>query len=98
MRNQTLPDRAANEAVTKSAKRLRQNLKQQAQDIEMKQWEEKEPHGRYSNRMREADVGDHKTNQCLRSTGKLKAETEGLKIAAQDKSLPSKFYFCKNSV
>ena len=64
----------------------------------MKQWEEKEPRGRYSNRMREADVGDHKTNQCLRSTGKLKAETEGLKIAAQDKSLPSKFYFCKNSV
>lgn len=74
---------------------MKQNSKQQAQDIEMKQWEEKELPGRYSSRMTEADVGDHKTSQCLRSTEKLKAETEGLKIAAQDKSPPTKFYFAR---
>ena len=44
MRNQTSPDRAANEAVTKFAKRVKQNSKQQAQDIEMRQWEEKQLH------------------------------------------------------
>ena len=60
----------------------------------MKQWEEKELHGRYPKRIREADVGDYKTNQWLRSTG-LKAETEGLIIAAQDQSLPTKSY-CKD--
>ncbi|CAH3140741.1 unnamed protein product [Porites evermanni] len=44
LRNQTSPDRAANEAVTKFAKRVKQNSKQQAQDIEMRQWEEKQLH------------------------------------------------------
>ena len=53
----------------------------------MKQWEEKELHGRYPKRIREADVDDYKTNQWLRKAG-LKAETEGLIIAAQDQSLP----------
>ena len=57
----------------------------------MKQWEEKELHGRYPKIIREADVDDYKTNQRLRSTG-LKAETEGLIIAAQDQNLPTKSY------
>ena len=60
----------------------------------MKQWEEKELHGRYPKRIREADVDDYKTNQLLRSTG-LKAETQGLIITAQDHSLPTKSYFAR---
>lgn len=39
-----------------------------------------------------------KPNQCLRSKEKLKAETEGQKIAAQDKSLPSNFTLKEFSV
>ena len=60
----------------------------------MKRWEERELHGRYPKRIREADVDDYKTNQLLRSTG-LKAETQGLIIAAQDHSLPTKSYFAR---
>ena len=42
----------------------------------------------------EADVDDYKTNQWPRSAG-LKAETEGLIIAAQDQNLPTKSYFAE---
>lgn len=35
-------DRATNERVTKFARRVKQRVKQQAQDIEVKQWEERE--------------------------------------------------------
>ena len=84
-------EREANERITKFARKVKQKVKQQSQEIEMKQWEEKELHGRYPNRLREANVDGYKTNQWLRSTG-LKAETEGLKIAAQDQSLPTKSY------
>ena len=88
-------DRAANERVTKFAKRVKQKVKQQAEGVVVKQWEEKEPHGRYPKRIREVDVDDYKTNQWLRSTG-LKAETEGLVIiAAQGQSLPTKSYFAR---
>ena len=55
-------DRAANKRVTKFARRVKQKVKEQAKDIEVKQWEEKELHGRYPKRIREADVDD-KTNQ-----------------------------------
>ena len=62
-------DRAANERVTKFAWRVKQKVKQQAEGVVVKQWEEKELHGRYPKRIREADFGDYKTNQRLRSTG-----------------------------
>ena len=86
--------REANERITKFARKVKQKVKQQAQNIEVKQWEEKELHRRYPERLREADVDGYKTNQWLRSTG-LKAETEGLIIAAQDQSLPTKSYFAR---
>ena len=60
----------------------------------MKQCEEKGLHGRYPKRTREADVDDYKTNQWLRSTG-LIAQTEGLIIAAQNQSLPTKSNFAR---
>ena len=62
-------DRAVNERVTKFARRVKQKVKQQAEGVVVKQWEEKELHGRYPKRIREADFGDYKTNQRLRSTG-----------------------------
>ena len=58
----------------------------------MKQWKEKELHGRYLKRIRKTGVNDYTTNQWLRSTG-LKAETGGMIIAVQDQSLPTKSYF-----
>ena len=87
-------DRAANERVAKFARRVKQKVKQQAEGVVVKQWEEKELHGRYPKRIREADVDDYKTNQRLTST-EMKAETEGLIIAAQDQNLPTKSYFAR---
>ena len=43
---------------------------------------------------RKANVHDYKTNQWLRSK-RLKAETEGLILAAQDQSLPTESYFAR---
>ena len=62
-------DRAANERVMKFARRVKQKVKQQAEGVVVKQWEEKELHGSYPKRIREADVDDYKTNQRLTSTG-----------------------------
>ena len=88
-------DRAANERVTKFAKRVKQKVKQQAEGVVVKQWEEKEPHGRYPKRIREVDVDDYKTNQWLRSTG-LKAETEGTDNCSPGPEPPYQVLFCKD--
>ena len=54
-------------------------------------WEEKALHGKYPSRIKEADVDTKATNQWFKSSG-LKAETEGLIIAAQDQTLPTRAY------
>ena len=46
-------------------------------------------HGQYLSRIKEADVDLKQTNNWLKGTG-LKAETEGLIIAAQDQSLATR--------
>ena len=48
-------------------------------------------HGQYPKRIQEADVDFEKTNKWLKGSG-LKAETEGLIIAAQDQSLATRLY------
>jgi len=48
-------------------------------------------HGKYPQRIKEADVGAKKINQWLKCAG-LKAETKGLIIAAQDQSLATRSY------
>ena len=89
-------DRAANDRITKFARRVKQKvITQQAQDIEVKQWEEKRLHGRYPKRIREADVDDYKTNQWLRSTG-LKVETGGTNICSPGPEPPHRVLFCKD--
>ena len=84
-------EKGENEQTTVYAKRIKQKTKHRAQDKLPKQWEEKALHGKYPKRTKEADVDQNKTNQWLRSTG-LKAETEGLIIAAQDQSLATRSY------
>ena len=48
-------------------------------------------HGKYPNRINEADVDKRMTNKWLKASG-LKAETEGMIIAAQDQSLATRLY------
>ncbi len=55
--------------------------KQQGQLQMHEAWEEKPMHGKYPKRTKDADVDKVKTNKWLK-THRLKAETEGLIIAA----------------
>ena len=48
-------------------------------------------HGKYSQRVKQADVDQDKTHRWLKAAG-LKAETDGFIIAAQDQSLPTSWY------
>ena len=74
-----------NKSVTKLAKRVKQHAKSKVLDRIKKKWESKAMHGQYPSRIKEADVDCKQTNDWLKGTG-LKAETEGLIIAAQDQS------------
>ena len=74
-----------NDKVTELAKRVKQHAKAQALDSIKRKWESKAVHGQYPSRIKEADVDYKQTNKWLKGTG-LKAETEGLIIAAQDQA------------
>ena len=80
-----------NESMTKLAKRVKQHAKSKVLDRIKKKWESKAMHGQYPSRIKEADVDFKQTNDWLKGTG-LKAETEGLIIAAQDQSLATRLY------
>ena len=54
-------------------------------------WESKALHGKYPQRMKQANVDEDKSHRWLKGAG-LKAETEGFIIAAQDQSLPTRWY------
>ena len=77
--------------MTKLAKRAKQHAKVKADDKIMKKWESKAMHGQHPSRIKEADVDYKRTNDWLKGTD-LKADTEGLLIAAQDKSLATRIY------
>ena len=79
------------DAPTAYAKRLKATSKQLGKAQIHQQWKSKKLHGKYPLRLHEADVDQLNTNQWLRSDG-LKAETEGLIIAAQDQTLPTRWY------
>ena len=80
-----------NKTITKYARRVKQKAKHLGQLQMRKTWEEKPMHGKYPKRTKDADVDEVKTNKWLKSIG-LKAETEGLIIAAQDQSLATRSY------
>ncbi|XP_067017791.1 uncharacterized protein [Acropora muricata] len=86
--------RKSNMPVTKLAKRVKQHAKSQALDNIKQEWENKAMQGQYPSRIKEADVDFKQTNNWLKGTG-LKAETEGLIIAAQDQSLATRLYHHK---
>ena len=86
--------RKNNETVTKLAKRVKQHAKSQALDNIKQKWESKAMYEQYPSRITEADVDFKQAHNWLKGTG-LKAETEGLIIAAQDQSLATTRYHHK---
>ena len=54
-------------------------------------WASKALHGKYPQRVKQADVDQDKTHRWLK-VADLKAETEGFIIAAQDQSLATSWY------
>ena len=81
----------ADELATHYAKRTKQKARQQAQEHLAGLWEGKALHGKHPQRMKDADVDLHRTNQWVTGSG-LKAGTEGLIIAAQDQSLATRLH------
>ena len=73
------------------SKRIKCLAKKQARKSMRERWEEKPMHGQYPTRVNRADADQQKTHTWLKSSG-LKAETEGLIIAAQDQSLLTNSY------
>ena len=55
------------------------------------EWESNALHGKYPQRVKQADVDQDKTHRWLKAAD-LKAETEGFIIAAQDQSLLRSWY------
>lgn len=82
------------DTATSYAKRI----KKEAQEILQKQlkekWTQKEMHGQYPKRLQDGDVDNHQSNKWLKTAG-LKAETEGLIIAAQDQAIKTKYLQAK---
>ena len=81
-------------APTKAAKAMKQKAKSEGLKNLTSTWEEKPLHGQYSLRANKADVDQKKSHQWLCSSG-LKAEIEGLILAAQDQCLLNKNYQAK---
>ena len=86
--------RKEEEPVTQFAKRIKQEAKKSAQKKMTDTWKEKPMHGQYPARVSKPDAEQDQTHQWLRSAG-LKAETEGMVIAAQDQSLATRSYHHK---
>ena len=75
------------------AKRIKKKTKHRDQDKLTKQWEQKALHGRYPKRTKEAVLTNTRPTRCTGAG--LKAETEGLIIAAQDQSLATRSYHAR---
>lgn len=80
-----------NETTVVYAKRIKTAAKYQGLQQMQTRLEEKALHGKYPQGIKDADVDMKTTNQWLKSTG-LKVETEGLILAAQDQTLPTRVY------
>ena len=79
------------EANTTYARKAKAKAKHQGRQQLRSNWESKALRGKYPQRMKQADVDQDKTHRWLKATV-LKAETEGFIVAAQDKSLPTRWY------
>jgi len=94
---ETLPSKE-DRNITEYAKKIKKIAKEHATTQQKEVWRSKPLHGQYPNRVQKPDVEQSQTHRWLRSAG-LKAETEGLIIAAQDQSLATRahqHYIFKN--
>ena len=82
---------AENETCTTYARKTKAKAKHQGRQQLRSKCESKALHGKYPQRVKQADVDQDKTHRWLRAAG-LKAETEGFIIAAQDQSLSTRWY------
>ena len=76
---------------TKAAKYIKKNSKNASIEDMKKGWREKPLHGKYPLRSDHADVDNTATHQWL-SSSRLKGETEGFILAAQDQSISTRVY------
>ena len=79
---------------TVAAKTLKERAKKAGLNAFKETWRNKSLHGKYPQRLEEADVDSKSTHRWLQGSG-LKAETEGLLISAQDQSLATNVYRSK---
>ena len=79
------------ETNTTYARRTKAKAKHQGRQQLRSKWGSKALHGNYPQRVKQADVDQDKTHRWLKAAG-LKAETESLIVAAQDQSLPTRWY------
>ena len=82
---------AENETCTTYARKTKAKAKHQGRQQLRSKWESKALHGKYPQRVKQADVDQDKTHRWLKAAG-LKAETEGFIIVAQDQSLSIRWY------
>jgi hypothetical protein len=76
---------------TIEAKRLKELLRCAIADKRKQRFEEKPLHGQFFVNLRKENIDSKQSLAWLRSSG-LKGETESLIIAAQDQSLPTRYY------
>lgn len=81
--------------IAQIVKETKNNMKTGLQNILKKKWREKSLHGQYPARLDREEVSLNQSQQWLNSSG-LKAETEGLILAAQDQCLTTNNY--KNKI
>ena len=82
---------AEDKANTTYARRAKVKTKHQGRQQLRSKWESKTLHGKYPQQVKQADVDQDKTHRWPKEAG-LKAETEGLIIAPQDQSLPTRWH------
>ena len=74
-----------------NAKRTKEKAKKLLQKSLQQRWEEKRLYGQFPKRVAQEHISKHLSYQWLKTSG-MKGETEGLILAAQDQSLPTRNY------
>ena len=83
------------EANTTNGRRTKAKAKHQGRQQLRSKEESKALHGKYPQRVKQADVDQDKTHRWLKAAG-LKAETDGFIIAARDQSKPPTRWYQHN--
>ena len=91
-----VPETERTEGKTKTmhAKKIKKKAQHLAQEQLQERWKENEMYGQYPRRLQDGDVDKEESNRWLKSAG-LKAETEGVIVAAQNQALKTKYMQAK---